>query len=63
MGGGKTTNESGYNKHLMGSGENSTIISMPIVLNSTIGIPWFEAYREGLLMPRVGTLRVHKEGG
>ena len=61
--GAKTTIESGYNKHLMGLGENSTVISMPIVLNSTIGIPWLEAYREGLSMPRVGALRVHKEGG
>ena len=59
----ETTNESGYNKHLMGLGENSIVISMPIVLNSTIGIPWLEAYREGLSMHRVGALRVHKEGG
>ena len=54
--GGEITNENGYNKHVMGSGENSTIISMLIVLDSTIRIPQLEAYGEGLPMPRVGAL-------
>ena len=41
---GEIMNESGYNKHLMGSGTNSTIISIPIVLNSTMGIPRIEVF-------------------
>ena len=38
----KTKNESGCNKHLMGSWKKSTIRSMPIDLNSTTGIPRLE---------------------